>query len=114
MMLLFVILSVFGLILYYKEMANRRENEARFAEFVREVKAKDNLTVEEKKEHIRSLYELNGYRIVRLDMHSVTVSKKFFSLGALLMWTGILGVGALIYVLYYLVKKPDVEVVFFD
>ena len=114
MMLLFLILSIFGLVLYFKEIKNRQENEARFQEFVREVKSKSSLTLEEKKEHIRNLYELNGFRIIRGDAHSVTVAKKYFSLGALLMWSGILGVGAVIYVIYYLAKKPDVEVIFFD
>jgi len=113
MLVLFVIIGVAGVFVFFLEQKNRKENEAKFDEFVQGVKANGDLSDDEKKEHIRNLYTLNGFSIVQMNHASITVSKKYFSLGAAMMWFGILGVGIVVYLIYLLLKRPEVKIIFF-
>ena len=114
MLVLFLIVGIMGAFVFFLEEKNRRENEQQFDEFVRGVKANESLTPEEKREHIKNLYHLNGFKLIHVNHKSVTVSKKQFSLGAAMMWFGIFGVGLLIYLIYLIFKRPDVKIVFFE
>lgn len=113
MLVLFVIIGVAGVFVFFLEQKNKKENEAKFDEFVHGVKANSDLSDEAKKEHIRNLYTFNGFKIVQMNHASVTVSKKYFSLGAAMMWFGIFGVGIIVYLLYLLFKRPEVKIIFF-
>lgn len=113
MLILFVIIGLAGVFVFFLEQKNRKDNEAKFDEFVQGVKANSDLSDEEKKEHIRNLYQFNGFKIVQMNHASLTVSKKYFSLGAAMMWFGILGVGIIAYLVYLLFKRPEVKIIFF-
>jgi hypothetical protein len=113
MMLLFLIVGIAGAFVYYLELKNKKENEARFDLFVRQVQQSGELSEEEKREHIKNLYLLNGFNMIRQDSNSLTVSKKYFSLGAAMMWFGLLGIGVLVYLLYLPFKRPEVKIVFY-
>jgi hypothetical protein len=114
MLLLFLIVGIAGAAVFFMEQKNRKENEQQFAEFVRGVKANDDLTQEEKREHIKNLYLLNGFKLVQTNHKSVTVSKKYFSLGAAMMWFGVVGIGVIVYLVYLLFKRPEVKIIFFE
>lgn len=112
MLLLFLIVGIAGAIVFFMEQKNRKANELQFDEFVRGVKTNESLTPEEKREHIKNLYTLNGFKLVQANHKSVTVSKKYFSLGAAMMWFGLLGVGVVVYLVYLFFKRPEVKIVF--
>lgn len=112
--LLFLVVAAAGLFVYVKELRSLREAQWAFDSFITEVKANARLNSQEKRDHIKAMYEHNGYRLIAIDAKSITVSKKHFSLGAAMMWFGLLGVGLFVYVLYFSLKKPAVKTVFFD
>lgn len=114
MLVLFLIVGIAGVFVFFMEQKNRRENERQFDEFVRGVKANDELTPEEKKEHIKNLYLFNGFKMVQANHKSITVSKKQFSLGAAMMWFGLVGIGLIVYLIFVLFKRPEVKIVFFE
>jgi len=114
MLVLFLIVGIAGVFVFFLEQKNKKENERQFDEFVRGVKANESLTPEEKREHIKNLYHLNGFKLIQVNHKSVTVSKKQFSLGAAMMWFGIFGIGLLVYLLFVIFKRPEVKIVFFE
>ncbi len=114
MLVLFLIVGIAGVAVFFMEQKNRKENERQFDAFVRGVKGNGELTQEEKREHIKNLYLLNGFKLLQVNHKSVTVSKKYFSLGAAMMWFGLLGIGLVAYLLYVLFKRPEVKIIFFD
>ena len=114
MLVLFLIVGVAGVFVFFMEQRNRKENERQFDDFVRGVKANDTLSTEEKKEHIKNLYLFNGFKLIQVNHKSVTVSKKYFSLGAAMMWFGLLGIGVVVYIMFLVFKRPEVKIVFFE
>ena len=85
MLVLFLVVGIAGAFVFFMEQKNRKVNEREFDEFVRGVKGNENLTSEEKRDHIKNLYLLNGFKLIQANHKSVTVSKKYFSLGAAMM-----------------------------
>ena len=114
MLVLFLIVGIAGVFVFFMEQKNTRENERQFDDFVRSVKANESLSMEEKREHIKNLYHLNGFKLIQVNHKSVTISKKQFSLGAAMMWFGLFGIGLIIYLIFLVFKRPDVKIVFFE
>jgi len=114
MFLLFLVVVIIGFAFYVNEQKNKKENENKSEEFIKEVRANDNLDKVEKRTHIEDMYRFNGFGIIKSDNKSLTVSKKYFSIGAAMMWFGFFGAGLFVYLAYYIFfKKPEIKTVFF-
>jgi len=114
MVLLFVIVGIAGAFVYFMELKNKKENEQKFDAFVEQVKHNGELNDTQKQEHIKNLYLFNGFKLIAQDAVSLTVSKKYFSLGAGMMWFGLLGIGIVVYIIYTIFKRPEVKIVFLN
>lgn len=114
MFFLFLIIAIAGAVFYFYEQKNKQENERKMDEFVKEVLSNPSLNATQKKGYIKDAFLFNGFDIIKSDDKSITVSKKYFSIGACMMWFGLLGFSTLIYIAYYfLFKKPEIKTLFF-
>lgn len=99
-MLLLFVAFIAGIILLYFERKNRINTEKMIADVIAGIKSDSSLDEAVQKHKIKQWFYSNGYE-VKEDDHVCKAYKKGFSLGWLLIGTGLGIVGALIYLLYY-------------
>jgi len=72
---------------------------------IKKIKENHNMTSSEKLDTIAHLYTLNGYEVVDRDRLEIQLfKKKKFSYLSAFFWFLLLGVGLVIYILYYLLR----------
>jgi len=75
---------------------------------IKKLKENHNMTSKEKLDTIAHLYTNNGFEVVNRDRLEIKLSKKKkFSYLSAFFWFLLLGVGLVIYILYYLLKRDD-------
>ena len=68
----------------------------------------------EKMARIIDLFSENRYKIEDMKEGTLFVSRREFSVGAALLWFALGGVGLLVYLIYYFLKKPETLRVYLD
>lgn len=75
---------------------------------IKRLKENHNMTADEKLDIISHLYKLNGYEVENRDSLEIQLKrKKKFSYLSAFLWFLLLGVGLVIYILYYLLRGDD-------
>lgn len=75
---------------------------------IKRVKQNHNMTASEKLDTIAKLYTNNGFEVVDRDRLEIQLfKKKKFSYMSAFLWFLLLGVGLVIYILYYLIRGDD-------
>jgi hypothetical protein len=106
MILLLWIALVVGAIFLFKEHRDRLENRRNFKAWLHHL---DDAPLEERREAAYQLYFRNGYEVDVIDDRTLEARKRHFSFGWALIGFGFLGVGLLIYLLwYYRFQKPEI------
>ncbi len=79
---------------------------------IKKIKENHNMTAKEKLDTISHLYTNNGFEVVDRDRLKIKLfKKKKFSFFSAFLWFLLLGVGLVIYILYYLFKGDNVEII---
>jgi len=82
---------------------------------IKRIKENPNMTPNEKLDTISTLYTNNGYKIVERDRLGIQLfKKKKFSYLSAFLWFLLLGVGLVIYILYYLLRGDHNEIIEVD
>ena len=82
---------------------------------IKRIKENPNMTPNEKLDIISTLYTNNGYHIVQRDRLGIQLfRKKKFSYLSAFFWFLLLGVGLVIYILYYLLRGDHNETIIVD
>ncbi len=110
-MILWIALIV-GVIFVFKERRDRLENQRRFKEWLHRL---DEAPLQERREAAYQLYFQNGYEVDVLDERTLEVKKRHFRFGWALTGFGLLGVGLVVYLIwYYWFQKPEITRVHLD
>jgi uncharacterized membrane protein YukC len=95
-----------GIYLLLKQKKNQERYEAVFYDFYQKVLEDKDLDRDEKRDLLLRMLEQNGYE-VSSDSKRITGVKKIFSIPWMMIGIGLLYVGLLVYVIYYLYfQKP--------
>ncbi len=115
MTLLFLLIAAAaGVVVLVYEKRLREENLAKLQNYVTRVVHDDKLLEREKLTRILDLFTENRYRIEDMKEGVLVVSRREFSVGASLMWLSAGGVGLIVYLIYYFLKKPETLRVYLD
>ncbi|WP_457595979.1 hypothetical protein [Hydrogenimonas sp.] len=115
MTLLFLLVAALaGVVVLLYEKRLREENIAKLQNYVYRVVHDDKLLEREKMSRIIDLFTENRYKIEDLKEGTLFVSRREFSVGAALMWFALGGVGLVVYLAYYFLKKPETLRVYLD
>ncbi|MFP4332598.1 MAG: hypothetical protein ACOCP1_00135 [Campylobacterales bacterium] len=110
MVLIFGVALIGGAIFYYFERSQKKLNEQKIANYVDDIKNAKNHSLEERGQKIEELLQTNGYRLEKREKGYLKFSKKDISIGLLVFYFGFLGVGVLIYLVYfYFFKKMEIK-----
>jgi hypothetical protein len=106
--LLFLLVAALagGVVLLYEKRL-REENIAKLQNYVARVVHDDKLLEREKMARIIDLFTENRYKIEDMRDGTLVVSRREFSVGAALLWLAAGGVGLVVYLAYYFLKKPE-------
>ncbi|WP_456452188.1 hypothetical protein [Hydrogenimonas sp.] len=115
MTLLFLLVAALaGVVVLLYEKRLREENLAKLQNYVTRVVGDDKLLEREKMTRIIDLFTENRYKIEDMKEGTLVVSRREFSVGAALMWLAAGGVGLIVYLAYYFLKKPETLRVYLD
>ena len=115
MTLLFLLIAAAaGLVVLLYEKRLREENVRMLQNYVTHVVQDDKLLDREKMARIIDLFNENRYKIEEMKDGTLIVSRREFSVGAALLWLAAGGVGLLVYLAYYFLKKPETLRVYLD
>ena len=115
MTLLFLLIAAAaGLVVLLYEKRLREENVRMLQNYVTRVVQDDKLLDREKMARIIDLFNENRYKIEDMKDGTLIVSRREFSVGAALLWLAAGGVGLLVYLAYYFLKKPETLRVYLD
>ena len=115
MTLLFLLIAAAaGLVVLLYEKRLREENVRMLQNYVTRVVQDDKLLDREKMARIIDLFNENRYKIEEMKDGTLIVSRREFSVGAALLWLAAGGVGLLVYLAYYFLKKPETLRVYLD
>ncbi len=115
MTLLFLLIAAAaGLVVLLYEKRLREENVRMLQNYVTRVVQDDKLLDREKMARIIDLFNENRYKIEDMKEGTLIVSRREFSVGAALLWLAAGGVGLLVYLAYYFLKKPETLRVYLD
>lgn len=96
-----------GIWLLINERRSEAAYDAIFTDFFELVKADKVLSKQAKLSRLRAMLEKNQYDILVYTEDTVEAQKKLFSVGLLSIGTGVLYIGAAVYILYYFkFQKP--------
>ena len=115
MTLLFLLIAAAGgvvVLLYEKRL--REENIAKLQAYVTKVVQDGKLLEREKMARIIDLFGENRYKIEDMKEGTLFVSRREFSVGAALLWFALGGIGLLVYLIHYYLKKPETLRVYLD
>lgn len=108
MTLLFLLIAAAaGVVVLVYEKRQRDENLQKFQNYLVGLVSEEGLSKQEKLKSVIELFSRNNYKIEKIDGDHVTVSRREFSVGAALLWLSAAGVGLIIYLIYYFLKKPE-------
>ena len=108
MTLLFLLIAALaGVVVLLYEKRLREENAAKLQNYLTRVVHDDTLLEREKMSRIIDLFTQNRYKIEDMQGRTLTVSRREFSVGAALMWFAAGGIGLLVYLAYYYLKRPE-------
>lgn len=108
MTLLFLLIAAAaGVVVLLYEKRLREENIAMLQNYVTQVIQDNTLTADQKMRKIMDLFIENRFKIENLENDTLIVSRREFSVGAALLWLAVGGVGFLVYLAYYFLKKPE-------
>jgi hypothetical protein len=114
MVLIFIVALVGGAIFYYFERSQKKVNEQKIASYVDDIKNAKNHSVEERGKKLEELLQTNGYRLEKREKGYLCFSKKDMSIGLLVFSFGFLGVGVVVYlVYYYFFKKVQIKEIYY-
>jgi hypothetical protein len=113
--LLFLLIAALagGVVLLYEKRL-REENIAKLQNYVTRGVHDDKLPEREKMARIIDLFSENRYKIEDMKEGTLVVSRREFSVGAALLWFAAGGVGLVVYLAYYFLKKPETLRVYLD
>ena len=115
MTLLFLLISAAaGVVVLIYEKRLREENIKMLQNYVTRVVQNDKLLEREKMTRIIDLFTENRYKIEDMKEGTLIVSRREFSVGAALLWLAVGGVGLLVYLAYYFLKRPETLRVYLD
>ncbi|BBG65214.1 hypothetical protein NNO_0511 [Hydrogenimonas sp.] len=107
MTLLFLLIAAAaGVVVLIYEIKLREENLRKLKNYLAGLVHDGTLTDREKLRRVIELFSENGYAIDDMKSGFMVVSRREFSVGAALLWFAVGGVGLLIYLIYYFLKKP--------
>jgi len=106
-LLFLLIAAVAGVVVLVYERRQKEENLAKLQNFVVAVVSDEKLLEREKMTRIMDLFTQNNYKIEDMNGSILTVSRREFSVGAALLWFALGGVGFVLYLIYYFLKKPE-------
>ncbi|WP_456322082.1 hypothetical protein [Hydrogenimonas sp.] len=108
MTLLFLLVAAAaGVIVLLYEKRLKEENIGKLQNYVTTVVHDDTLLEREKLTRIIDLFDENHYKIEDMKGDRLLVSRREFSVGAALMWLSAAGIGLIVYLLYYFLKRPE-------
>ncbi|WP_457594257.1 hypothetical protein [Hydrogenimonas sp.] len=108
MTLLFLLIAAAaGIVVLVYEKRQKEENLQKLQNYVFTVVGDGGLSENQKLRRIMDLFSENNYKIEDVKGGRIVVSRREFSVGAALLWFSVGGVGLLIYLIYYFLKKPD-------
>ncbi|WP_456401459.1 hypothetical protein [Hydrogenimonas sp.] len=108
MTLLFLLIAaVAGVVVLVYEKRLREENLQKIQNYLVSVVHDGTLLEREKMRRIIDLFTQNGYKIDDMKSSRLIVSRREFSVGAALLWFALGGVGLVLYLIYYFVKRPE-------
>lgn len=104
MLIVMLFSPVFGWLFLRKEAADHAANRERFKVFLQKVE-----NPEDRLKRAKELYLFNGYSVEE-KAGALIVRKKHFSIGKLLFGYFFAGIGAVVYVIWFLYfERPDEE-----
>jgi hypothetical protein len=108
MTLLFLLVAAAaGLVVLVYEKRLKEENIAKLQSYLMQVVSDGKLLEREKMTRVIDLFTQNNYKIEDMQNGTLTVSRREFSVGAALLWLSLGGIGLLLYLIYYFLKKPE-------
>ncbi len=108
MTLLFLLIAaVAGVVVLLYEKRLREENLRKLQNYLVGVVQDETLPQRQKQQRIVELFTQNGYRIDDMGSTRLLASRREFSVGAALLWFALGGVGLVLYLIYYFVKRPE-------
>ncbi len=108
MTLLFLLIAAAagGVVLLYEKRL-KEENVAMLQNYVVRVVRDVSLSADEKMRKIMDLFIENRFKIEDMRNGSLIAARREFSVGAALLWLAAGGVGLLVYLAYYFLKRPE-------
>ena len=108
MTLLFLLVAAAaGIVVLLYEKRLKEENTNKLQNYITSVVRDDTLTQREKMTRIINLFDENHFKIEDMKGNLLRVSRREFSVGAALMWLSAAGIGLIVYLVYYFLKKPE-------
>ena len=108
MTLLFLLVAAAaGIVVLLYEKRLKEENTNKLQNYVTSVVRDDTLPEREKMTRIIDLFDENHFKIEDMKGNLLRVSRREFSVGAALMWLSAAGIGLIVYLVYYFLKKPE-------
>ncbi len=108
MTLLFLLIAAAaGVVVLVYEKRQRDENLQKFQNYLADLVNSEGLTKQERLKSVIELFGTNGYKIEKIYGDLVAASRREFSVGAALLWLSAAGVGLIVYLLYYFLKRPE-------
>ncbi len=108
MTLLFLLIAAAaGIVVLVYEKRQREENLQMFYYYIAAVVNDERVSEQEKVRRIIDLFVKNNYKIDDVKEGRLEVNRREFSVGAALLWFSIGGVGLIVYLIYYFLKKPE-------
>ncbi|WP_456390092.1 hypothetical protein [Hydrogenimonas sp.] len=108
MTLLFLfVAAAAGIVVLVYERRLKKENLARLQDYLIQVVSDTRLPGREKMIRIMDLFRQNNYKIEEAKSEKLVVSRREFGVGAALLWFSAAGIGLLVYLIYYFLKKPE-------
>ncbi len=108
MTLLFLfVAAAAGIVVLVYERRLKKENLARLQDYLIQVVSDTRLPSREKMIRIMDLFRQNNYKIEEAKSEKLVVSRREFGVGAALLWFSAAGIGLLVYLIYYFLKKPE-------
>jgi len=96
-----------GIVVLVYERRLKKENLARLQDYLIQVVSDTRLPSREKMIRIMDLFRQNNYKIEEAKSEKLVVSRREFGVGAALLWFSAAGIGLLVYLIYYFLKKPE-------
>jgi len=95
-----------GVVLVYEKRL-KEDGIAKIQNYLMQVVSDSKLLEREKMIRAIDLFTQNNYKIEDMKKSTLIVSRREFSVGAALLWLSLAGIGLIVYLVYYFLKKPE-------